>query len=261
MLLRGPKTTDNKFKMIAELSISPIISTGSSDYTSTRRHVFTFESSFCRADSSTNSSFDSTSLAYGHIDPNQPPPPQPPDLSSKKWVTFSRCSLLQVILRNPQDNSVAGIFVVKLELSDMPAESKTILRQKAYKSKCLKDDGDGIDTATDYLAKFIEIPLKRSYDPEAKRQKIHLAGPIRVAFSFNRSNLRYTSPRKSDATAVEPNQKTRTVLQFPCKDQKYFPLITDKTPTTSITNHDRLRSHSLTTENTTRSFQHGSLCI
>ena len=255
MLLRGPKTTDHKFKMIAELSISPIVSTGSSDYTSTRRHVFNFESSYCQADSSNNSSFDSTSLAHGQIDPTTTT-----DLLSKKYVTFSRCSLLQVILRNPQDNSVAGIFVVKLELSDMPAESKTILRQKAYKSKCLRDES-GIDTATDYLAKFIEIPLKRSYDPEAKRQKIHLAGPIRVAFSFNRSNLRYTSPRKSDATAVEPTQKTRTVLQFPCKDQKYFPLLIDKTPKASVTNHDRLRSHSLTSENATRSFQHGSLCL
>lgn len=249
MLLKPP--SDYKFKMIAELSISPIVSTGSSDYTSTRRHVFTFESSYCRADYPTNSgSFDSTSLAHGHIDPTIS------EISSKKPVTFSRCSLLQVILRNPQDNSVAGIFVVKLELSDMPAESKTILRQKAYKSKCLADESE-IDTAPDYLSKFIEIPLKRSYDPEANRQRIHLSGPIRVAFSFNRSNLRYTSPRKSDASAVEQSQKTRTILQFPFKDQKYFPLLTS----TAKTNHDRLRSNSLTTDNSTRSFQHGSLCL
>lgn len=255
MLRRVPQTNNPKFKMIAELSISPIVSTGSSDYTSTRRHVFAFESSYCQADflSREPSSFDSTSLAHGHIDTLN----SQDSVNKRKSVTFSRCSLLQVILRNPQDNSVAGIFVVKLELSDMPAESKTILRQKAYKSKCLSDASD-VDTAPDYLAKFIELPLKRSYDPEANRQKIHLSGPIRVAFSFNRSNLRFTSPRRSDASAVEPVQKTRTILQFPCEHQKYFPLRTDSTTTN---NHDRLRSSSLTTESATRSFQHGSLCL
>jgi hypothetical protein len=258
MLLKGPKSTDHMFKMIAEMSISSIVSTGSSDFASTRRHAFQFDSSYCRADSSAVSdSFESTSLVHGHIDATTL------DLSSKKPVTFSRCSLLQVILRNPQDNSVAGIFVVKLDLSDMPAESRTILRQKVYKSKCLADESE-IDTATDYLSKFIEIPLKRSYDPEAKRQKIILAGPIRVAFSFNRSNLRYTSPRKSDASAVEPTLKTHTVLQFPLKDQKYFPLTSDNdnnNNTLAKTNHDRFRSNSLTTESATRSFQHGSLCL
>lgn len=257
MLLKGPQNSANKFKMVAELSISPIVSTGSSDYTSTRRHVFTFESSYCQADFSKESNFDSTSLAHGHIDPSESADQQD-NTGKRKSVTFSRTSLLQVILRNPQDNSVSGIFVVKLELSDMPPESRTILRQKAYKSKCLSDPSE-IDTAPDYLAKFIEIPLKRSYDPEAKRQRIILSGPIRVAFSFNRSNLRYTSARRSDSSAVEPVQKTRTILQFPCKDQKYFPLVTDTN--VSINNHDRLRSNSLTTENATRSFQHGSLCL
>lgn len=232
--------------MTAELSISPIVSSGnSSDYTSTRRHTFSFVSAYCHPEDS--GTFDSTSLAHGHIDPQTQP--------QSKQVTFSRCSLLQLILRNPEDNSVAGIFVVKLELSDMPPDSRTILRQKAYKSKCLVESGaeNSCDKATDYLAKFIEIPLKRIYDSDANRQRILLAGPIRVAYSFNRSNLRYTSPRRSDASAVEPVQKTRTVLQFPSASLKYFPL---ESSTKNV------RSNSLTTDSLEkRSFPHGSLCL
>lgn len=230
---------------MAELSISPIVSSGnSSDYTSTRRHTFTFDSAYCQVDNNNSGTgtFDSTSLAHGHIDPQG------------KKVALSRCSLLQMILRNPEDNSVAAIFVVKLDLTDMPPDSRTILRQKAYKSKCLIEaPGNACDTAADYLAKFIEIPLKRAYDPEANRQRILLAGSIRVAYSFNRSNLRYTSPRRSDASAVEPVQKTRTVLQFPSASFKYFPIESSTKNT---------RSNSLTTDSLEkRSFPHGSLCL
>lgn len=272
LLLRTPSS--KHFVMLAELSISPIVSTGSSDYTTTKRYVFAFESSYCQADfPSKESSFDSTSLAHGRIDPvrseelfsSYPIIPRPSSTCvNKKKITFSRCSLLQVILRNPEDNSVAGIFVVKIDLSDMPTDSKTILRQKAYKSKCLNNDQISsvhkTDIAQDYLAKFMEIPLKRTYDPEANRQRISLSGPIRVAFSFNRSNLRFTSPRRSDASAVEPVQKTRTVLQFPSIQQKYFPIHPE------ISNHkdeekERIRSNSLNSDNSTRSFQHGSLCL
>lgn len=247
--------------MLAELCISPIVSTGSSDYTSTRRHVFNFDSSYCQGSSPSStlslSSFDSTSLAHGHI-----------DTTTKGIITFSRSSLLQVILRNPQDNAVAGIFVVKLDLTDMPPDSRTILRQKAYKTKSLQNN-EQIDTASDYLAKFIEIPLTRSYDSIAHRQRIHLDGPIKLAFTFNRSNLRYTTPRRSDASAVEPIQKTRTIIQFPSDLQKYFPIFPkhialnnndNSDNTSSPKNHDRLRASSLT-DNVTRSFQHGSLCL
>ena len=255
--------------MLAELSISPIVSTVSSDYSSTRRHIFAFESTYCQTDfdiSSSSTSFDSTSLAYGHIDPirseelytlnpNIHIPATTITAAKKRTVSFSRCSLLQVILRNPEDNSVAGIFVIKLDLSDMPPDSRTILRQKAYKSKSLADDQrDHIDKASDYLVKFIEIPLKRLYDAEANRQRIILSGPIRVAFSFNRSNLRFTSPRRSDSSAVEVVQKSRTILQFPSIYQKYFPI--DPVPA-----QERQRSNSLNTANTNRSFQHGSLCL
>ena len=245
------KPQERTFPMIAELSISPIVSSGnSSDYTSTRRHVIKFDSAYCQPASPQPSNFDSTSLAHGHIEPQA---------GSKSKVTFSRCSLLQLILRNPEDNSVAGIFVVKLDLTDMPPDSRTILLQKAYKSKCLLEDdirsgNSPCDNSPDYLAKFIEIPLKRVYDPDANRQRILLAGPIRVAFSFNRSNLRYTSPRRLDASAVEPVQKTRTVLQFPSQTLKYFPI--EAAPV------GNLRTNSLTTDFLdNRSFQHGSLCL
>ena len=230
------------------MSISPVVSPGSSsDYTSTRRHAFKFDSAYCQTDGTSPTTFDATSLAHGHI-------------NAQVKVAFSRCCLFQLILRNPEDNSVTGIFVVKLDLLDMPPDSRTILRQKAYKSKCLFNDHEGTgtgsnscDRAPDYLAKFIEIPLKRIYDPDANRQRILLAGPIRVAFSFNRSNLRYTSPRRSDASAVEPVQKTKTVLQFPSLHQKYFPINNEKIST---------RSNSLRTDSLdTRSFQHGSLCL
>lgn len=253
--------------MNAELSISPIVSSGnSSDYTSTRRHVFKFESAYCHDnnDGRSPSTFHSTSLAHGQI-------------NAVGKVCFSRCSLVQLILRNPEDNSVAGIFVVKLDLSDMPANSKTILRQKAYKSKCLElgvGDGAGgtggiCDSAPDYLAKLIELPLKRIYDSDVKRQRILLSGPIRVAFSFNRSNLRYTSPRRSDASAVEPVQKTRTILQFPSSTQKYFSIETSTTTTNesssttnSPANNNIMRANSLNSDSRdTRTFQHGSLCI
>lgn len=258
--------------MLAELSISPIVSTGSSDYSSTRRHVFAFESAYSHADAD-STSFDSTSLAHGHIDPNRSDDlfaalNRPDPNTRRRNVSFSRCSLLQVILRNPEDNSVAGIFVVKLDLSDMPGDSRTILRQKAYKSKCLEDCASG--ESADYLAKFIEIPLKRTYDNEANRQKITLAGPIRVAFSFNRSNLRFTTPRRSDASAVEPVQKTSTILQFPSIHQKYFPIhpqtttqvqISETAAATATTVQDRQRSNSLNSENIHRSFQHGSICL
>lgn len=254
--------------MLAELSISPVVSPGSSsDYTSTRRHAFKFDSVYAHIPADTlSSTFSATSLAHGHLIP-----------PSK--VSFSRCCLLQLILRNPQDNSVAGIFVVKLDLLDMPPDSKTILRQKAYKSKCLLDtkSDNNCDTADDYLAKFIEIPLTRSYDPEANRQRILLSGPIRLAFSFNRSNLRYTSPRRSDASAVEPVQKTRTILQFPSSNQKYFPLgvsrvngisgmngismSSNSSSNTQSNTRSNTRSNSLRPEylGTDRTFQHGSI--
>lgn len=253
-LLKRPQ--GRTFPMTAELSISPVVSSGnSSDYTSTRRHTFTFDSAYGRS-ADDSGTFDSTSLAHGRIDP----PPQPPQ---GKQVTFSRCSLLQLILRNPEDNSVAGIFVVKLDLSDMPPDSRTILRQKAYKSKCLSEDpNNSRDKAADYLAKFIEIPLKRVYDPEANRQRILLAGSIRVAYSFNRSNLRYTSPRRSDASAVEPVQKTRTVLQFPSASLKYFPLESSAAAAATTMNASAARANSLTTDSLEkRSFPHGSLCL
>ena len=329
-------TNSNKFPIISELSISPIVSTGSSDYSSTRRYVFAFESAYCGADLNRSfsgfSDFDATSLVHGHIDPaisdlvyahNTSKFTVPLNkrkggstnsgsglsngisnidlgtsnsssknntninnctctntninnctntninnsknttISGRNSVIFSRSSLLQVILRNPQDGSVADIFVIKVDLTDMPADSRTILRQKAYKSKSLSESGTGsvtatFDSAREYLSKFIEIPLKRSYDPESNRQRIVLSGPIKVAFSFNRSNLRFTTPRRSDASAVEPVQKTRTVLQFPLESQKYFSLPLQHS---SFKNHDRLRSSSLTTDNSTRSFQHGSLCL
>lgn len=270
--------------MLAELSISPIVATGSSDFSSTKRHTFAFESGYCgirSRNAPTDDQFAATSLAHGRIDPtdsdriisahpgvNFAKRPSA-TLSTGNGVIFSRSSLLQVIIRNPQDGVVAGIFVIKLDLSDMPPDSQTILRQTAYKSKQLQQHS--LKACEDYLAKYIEIPLKRCYDSNAHRQRILLAGPIRVGFSFNRSNLRYTSARRTDTSEVEPVQKTRTVLQFPCSERKYFPLQTH--PESIDSGNDRnkntanmqfsppsiARSNSLNTENSTRSFQHGSL--
>jgi len=266
--------------MLAELSISPIVATGSSDFSSTKRHTFAFESAYCGSGSAIVAGgggdlFAATSLAHGRIDPlesegifskySHMTATSKRSSPGNPGVIFSRSSLVQVILRNPQDGIVAGIFVIKLDLSDMPPESRTILRQKAYKSKQHSTDQIQVGSE-DYLAKYIEIPLKRCYDSAANRQRIRLAGPIRLGFSFNRSNLRYTSARRTDTSEVEPVQKTRTLLQFPSTSRKYFPLVegkTDDNPTdpnaSKVPSSKFTRANSLTTENNTRSFQHGSL--
>lgn len=163
-------------------------------------------------------------------------------------LTFSRSCLVQCILRNPQDGAVADIFVLKLDLCDMPANSRTILRQKVYRT-CLDEDGQD---AT-YLSKMIELPLVRTYDQDAKRQRIRPSGPIRVAFSFNRSNLRYTCLRRGDnGDGVERAQKTQTILQFP-STEKYFSL--RHAPSSSK------EPAPTQPANPQRFSQHGSLCL
>lgn len=316
------------FPMLAELSISPVSSSSAptSDFASTRRHIFAFNSSYCgvefsnentNSNDNNNNSFIATSLAHGHIDPllsdeislmsnceqikindsnntnnikstTNTNTSNSISLNTNNTVTFTRSCLVQVILRNPQDNHVAAIFVVKLDLADMPPETRTILRQKSYKTKCIDEDRTDcncdcdrnqcnhqpkirINSSTeDYLVKFIEIPLKRSSDPisGSSRQRIQLSGPIRLAYTFNRSNLRYSAPRNTDIYGVEAPQKTRTILQFPSKHQKYYTLRDcdlKKKPLSIDADRNNLnnqRSSSLPTDNSpTRSFQHGSLCL
>ena len=105
----------------------------------------------------------------------------------------------------------------------MPPDSKTILRQKAYKSKCLLDtkSDNNCDTADDYLANSLKSfnPVLRSGSQPTENP------PFRshcLAFSFNRSNLRYTSPWRSDASAVEPVQRPGRFCNFHLQIRNIF---------------------------------------
>ncbi len=257
-----------KFPLLAEMTVSPIVSAVASDFSSTRRFAFAFEGSYCgQRDDCDN--FAATSLGFGRIDPlfsdlifarNAQRFAHRANLSltsasqATQKLAFSRASLLQVILKNPEDGAVADIFVIRLDLSDMPSNSRTILRQKVYRTPEHREEGEPKSfnsTNQSYLAKEIEIPLIRNYDPESKRQRIKLSGPITVAFSFNRSNLRF--PGKANASGVERAQKTTTLLQFPL-EKKYFSLQTMPTSLDSLK-----RTSSLTSSD--RSSQHGSLCL
>lgn len=275
------------FPLLAEISISPVVSTTSSDFASTRRFSFAVEAAYCNespnlnsdnihANSSSNNNYTATSMGFATIDLDQsdriysqnflkfPTPPHRHNIAvTKKMMSFSRSCLVQIILRNPQDSIVSDIFIIKLDLSDMPPESRTIIRQKSYKSTNVSSTSTSTTTSTNpedlkltYLSKAIEIPLIRTYDSDSQRQKIRLTGPIHVAFSFNRSNLRYTSVKRGEngkSSGVETVQKTTTVIQFPSASQKYFPL--NDSPRNPVSRADSL------TDETIRSFQHGSLCL
>ena len=259
-----------KFPLLAEMTVSPIVSAVSSDFSSTRRFAFAFEATYC-GQLEDFDGFAATSLGFGRIDPlcsdlifarNAQRFANRFNLSltsasqAAQKLAFSRSSLLQVILRNPQDGAVADIFVLRLDLSDMPANSRTILRQKVYRSPGAEREDSELKSISSgnqssYLAKEIEIPLIRTYDAESKRQRIKLSGPITVAFSFNRSNLRF--PGKANASGVERAQKTTTLLQFPV-EKKYFSLQTLPTSLESLKRTSSLNSSD-------RSSQHGSLCL
>lgn len=255
-------TTTPAFPLLAELTLSPVVATnGGSDFSATRRFAFAFEAAYCDSFPTGHQDTDyaATSLGFGDIDPersdlvfarnadrfkNRHNLSLTSETQTTQRLSFSRNSLLQLILRNPQDGCVSDIFVVKLELGDMPPNTRTILRQKSYRT--VPDGGK-------YLAKLLEIPLVRSYDSDAKRQRIRLAGPIRAAFSFNRSNLRYTSSRRADATTVEPPQKTLTILEFP-SNPKYY-------AEHGSWREKRSESVGSDADSTRRFFQHGSLCL
>jgi hypothetical protein len=242
-----------------------MVSAVSSDFSSTRRFAFAFEATYCGKTADFDG-FAATSLGFGRIDPfcsdlifarNAPRFSSRSNLAltsagqAAQKLAFSRSCLLQVILKNPQDGAVADIFVLRLDLSDMPANSRTILRQKVYRTPGTETEDSDLSSGSSYLAKEMEIPLIRSYDAESKRQRIKLSGPIAVAFSFNRTNLRFSG--KANASGVERAQKTTTLLQFPVQ-KKYFSLQTLPTSLDALK-----RASSLTSAD--RSSQHGSLCL
>lgn len=272
-----------RFPLLAELTVSPIVSSVSTDFSATRRFAFAFEATYCGQAEDLNN-FAATSLGFGRIDPacsdlifarNAQRFASRVNLNltsasqAAQKLSFSRTSLLQVILKNLQDGAVADIFVLRLDLADMPANSRTILRQKVYRSSPTSSGGEETtnssssdpvksDQSQSYLAKEIEIPLVRSYDLECKRQRIKLSGPIKVAFSFNRSNLRYAS--KANTAGVERAQKSTTLLQFPATE-KYFSLLHTLPHHPSETRKRASSSSSSMAAPSDRFSQHGSLCL
>lgn len=131
----------------------------------------------------------------GHIDDCQVP-------------LFPSCRL-QLIVRSREDSSIAKVFLLNLDLEDMPAGSKTIVKQTGIshtldsRSYCVHSD----------ISHLLQFMIRRDSE-----RRLQIAARIRLVLTLTKSATLLHKGRMTFPTGSEEYLELRTELP----DPKYF---------------------------------------
>lgn len=124
-------------------------------------------------------------------------------------VPLFPCCRLQVVVRSAEDGSIAKVFLLTLDLEDMPAGSKTIVRQTGI-SHTLDGASYGIHSDTAHLLQFM---VRRDGE-----RRLRVVGRMRMVLSLTKSATLFNKGRMTFPTGSEEYLELRTELP----DPKYF---------------------------------------